>query len=387
MFSDQFADQPLKALIITMGGTRRETLETLIAVHNTTNSVKIQATFVPGVPSRALRSRNSFAYYCNQAGLLPESEWEAVRDGSKSWEEALAAVAPPQPGAQHYLLELWQKGKALNRGRAVLACSLAHLIALKQFTDDGTFDVLLEDNVRWNPDNFTRKVRDIQRARNNFELERGVKVHMQYFGWLGSAPNLRWTYASHIPKRSYNNSIVPFPDPGDISDDLKSGLYYCGLPSSCHDSDDSRDPGGNPVWGCYGYWISPEAYTSVMSTLRTDVGSMLWKGKRQRCYQVKPVDKFLPRLIRRFYGNSSVQLCVKPAFFRAPMLTSKIHTQYDPSFCKSTTLQLALSSGEEWSTIALSETERKVVGYWRDFGIWITPSQLETNEASSSMEK
>lgn len=138
---------------------------------------------------------------------------------------------------------------------------------------------------------------------------------------------------------------------------------------------------GNPIWGAYSYWISAEAYENVMSVLRKDVGSLLWKGKRQRCYQVKPVDKVLPRLIRRFHGSASVQLCVKPAFVRAPMLTSKIHTQYDPSFCRSTTLQLELSSGEDWSSIALPENELAVVSHWKDFGQWITPAQLQNDGA------
>lgn len=230
--------RPIKALVITMGGARRETLETLISRH----PEKIEATFIAGVPSRALRTRSSFASYCHQAGLLPESEWEAVRDGSKSWEDALEAVPPPQPGKLHYLLELWQKGKALNRGRAVLACTLAHLIALKRFTYDGSYDVILEDNVRWDPKDFVQKVRDIQLAKSRFELENGEKVHMQYFGWLGSIPNLRWTFSSHIPKRSYE-SIVPFPESKDISDDLSSGLYVSMAPSSDTCDKDRRDPG------------------------------------------------------------------------------------------------------------------------------------------------
>jgi hypothetical protein len=375
---EESSEVPIKVMIISMGGPRREALEKLVNLHSET----IEAVFVPGVPSRGLRSRQSFASYCHQAGLLPEAEWEAVREGDKVWEHALATVPKPTAtSATHYLMEMWYRSKALSRDRAVLACTFAHLIALKQFVQDGTFDAILEDNVRWNQDSFGQKLRQIQRAKQLYELENGTLVHMQYYGWLGSVPNLRWAYGSHIPKRGYAKTIVPFPDPQDIAGDLNSGTYTAMLSEGGQDRD-SREPGGNPVWGAYGYWISAESYDTVMTRLRLDIGSMLWKGKRQRCYQVKPIDKFLPRIIRRAHGNSSVQLCVRPALFRAPMLTSKIHTKFDPEFCKSTTLQLALSANEDWSCLALTETERTIVAHWEDTGEWITSAQLEQHCSS-----
>lgn len=78
-------------------------------------------------------------------------------------------------------------------------------------------------------------------------------------------------------------------------------------------------------WGAYAYWISAEGYKAVISSLQKDVGSLLWKGKRMRCYQVKPVDKIIPRKVANYFseGYKHIHVATHPAFFRAPMLTSK----------------------------------------------------------------
>jgi hypothetical protein len=138
----------------------------------------------------------------------------------------------------------------------------------------------------------------------------------------------------------------------------------------------ARKPGGNPVWGAYAYWISPEGYQSLLDRLRKDVGAMLWRGKRMRYYSVKPIDKILPRLTMAAFGNDSVHIPTHPAFFRAPMLTSKIHTQWDPEFCKSTEYQLR-HCGLDWTDLWLSEKERAVVAHRIETGEWLTPTALE----------
>jgi hypothetical protein len=433
-------ERPIKVLIITMGGARRAALEELLLQQHdrcssTTSRNKriIEATFLEGVPSRELRARRSFAVHCHRAGLLPAVEWEAVRDDhdnnkGMSWEEALANVPTPVPGGRHFLLDLWHRSKALSRDRAVLACTLAHLTAMRRLvgaaeaeeessSSSTSYDAILEDNVRWDTHTVWQTIRDIQGAKRQYDQQqqldtttsRTVVVHMQYFGWLGSVPNLRWMYGSHIPRHHHDihhSIIVPFPNPQDILDDVAAGTYDTPAPvvTTVGDRhDDNRAPGGNPIWGAYGYWISSSAYETVLTRLRNDVGALLWKGKRQRRYRVKPIDKILPRLVRNHYGNTSVQLCVIPAFFRAPMLSSQIHTSFDPEFCRSTTWQLRLSAAttttttttttaeqpqppqqhddnddhDDWSRLALTETERAVVAHWRDTGGWITPGQLQ----------
>jgi hypothetical protein len=458
---DDEEERPIKVLIITMGGARRAALEELLLLQQhdrcnsrnvvsttsttpatattattTRNKRIIEATFIDGVPSRELRARRSFAAHCHRAGLLPAVEWEAVRDDDNnkgmSWEEALANVPTPVPGGRHFLLDLWHRSKALSRDRAVLACTLAHLTAMRRLVgataeeeveeeeSSSSFDAILEDNVRWDPHTVWQTIRDIQRAKRRYDQQQQqqdnsittstVMVHMQYFGWLGSVPNLRWTYGSHIPRHHHHHhSIVPFPDPQDILDDVATGTYTPPAPvvtAAGDRHDDNRAPGGNPIWGAYGYWISASAYETVLTRLENDVGALLWKGKRQRRYRVKPIDKILPRLLRNHYGNTSVQLCLRPAFFRAPMLTSHIHTSFDPEFCRSTTWQLRLAAAtmtttttpeqqpppppqphdnnndnnndnDDWSRLALTETERAAIAHWRETGEWITPAQLQ----------
>ena len=110
----------------------------------------------------------------------------------------------------------------------------------------------------------------------------------------------------------------------------------------------------------------------LLETLRQDVGAMLWRGKRARYYSVKPIDKILPRQIMSLCGGSqAVQVLTHPAFFRAPMLTSKIHVKWDPEFCKSTDYQLQ-NTGLEWSDLWLTKKENQVVKNWLENGIWET---------------
>jgi hypothetical protein len=104
---------------------------------------------------------------------------------------------------------------------------------------------------------------------------------------------------------------------------------------------------------------------------------MLWKGKRMRNYAVKPIDKILPRQALSKFGPNAVQISSHPAFFRAPMLTSKIHAQWDPGFCESTELQLK-ETKLDWSELWLTDTERDIVDHHKTSGKWLTFSELES---------
>lgn len=92
-----------------------------------------------------------------------------------------------------------------------------------------------------------------------------------------------------------------------------------------------------------------------------------------RFYAVKPIDKILPRTIETF-GT----ICVpkQPTFFRAPMLTSKIHTQWDPSFCQSTEYQLS-KCNMKWSDMKLTDLENQIVQYASEHDKWVTPIELQ----------
>jgi hypothetical protein len=453
-------DRPIRVLIISQGGQRQAALTQLLAeVGGFATPV-----FVKGVSSRDLRNRRKFFRICHAAGLLPEAEWEALQpvvcgadecgrppqdpqapktssnhnNSGDPFFDCLAAVpvAPGRRGAAvdvqlHYAGDVWRKAKTINRGRAVLACSLAHLLALQRFTkaaqqspdsdtdhnSDGPFDLLLEDNVRAPRlhGDAARRIRDTIMARRAWEAATGQTCHLQYFGWLGSPLNLDWVLQSHLPQRSFVHStnddapsIAPFPTHEHIQEDLENGTYVVSTtapPDQPHHHPSTRKgdesssssgppdptpttrkvhatPGGTPVWGAYAYWMSPPAYAAVLQVLRTDVGALLWKPKRARYYSVKGIDKILPRHTMAAMGPQAVQIATRPAFFRAPMLTSQIHAVWDAAFCRSTTVQLRATQ-LSWADLWLTAMEGAIVDHYERHGTWLTPTELAALGAGS----
>jgi hypothetical protein len=423
-------------VITTRGGERQALMDKLFEAILMAHPDAVEPpVYASAVSSRSLRTRYGLLSAASEAGLLPPEEWEAIERAhgpSQSEEEHLPAEdgpsatgsAPssvldprnffdclgdvpvregrrgsPQDVKLHYSEELWRKAKALNRGRAVLACTLAHLIALPRFVQGG-FDVLLEDNVRAPVECFVERCWEIIDASREWSDKTGIPCHLRYFGWLGSIPNLRWMYDSHIPSRGHICSgqrctAFPFPTPKDIEADMGKKGTQCLIPTASqsrnHVSDDDerdgeapgeRAPGGNAVWGSYGYYVSQEGYQLFLNALKNDVGAMLRKSKRARYYTVKPIDKILPRLILELSAKNPndaaavVHLSSRPAVFRAPMLTSRIHVKYDPEFCKSTEFQLG-RSGLTWKDLWLSANESDAVGHHEKTGVWVAVAAPE----------
>jgi hypothetical protein len=401
----------LRVMIISMGGERQRVMERIFAEPHMQEQFE-PPTFSPGIPSRSIRNRNDFFRVAHEAGLIPDGpEWTALqlaaddpyyKEHADRFFDCLCDIpvvqegrrGSPQDTSIHYSRELWRKAKALNRGRAVLACLLAHLIGLREFVAQG-FDLLLEDNVRLPVKDCARRIWEGIHASEEWCQRDGISCHFRYTGFLGSISNLRWIYQWHISRCGFTResaepgrsecTVFPFPTAHDIDqyladDELESATEFeknddrrTGKLSA---TKDDRKPGGNPVWGCYGYWISKEGYQAVLAVLRSDVGAMLWKGKRNRHYSVKPVDKILPRQIMSLFGTESVHIPTHPTVFRAPMLTSKIHTQWDPEFCKSTDYQLR-QSGLCWSDLWLTEAEKAVVNHYEATGEWVSHEALE----------
>ncbi len=93
-------------------------------------------------------------------------------------------------------------------------------------------------------------------------------------------------------------------------------------------------------------------------------------------------------------GRDHVHVATQPAFFRAPMLTSQIHSQWDAEFCKSTEFQMKrckecdLSEASddegilEWNHLWLTKEETAIVEYRKLHNKWITMKELETEEKS-----
>jgi hypothetical protein len=397
---DALSPQPqrrrkLRVLILSMGGERRRILEDLFASSVVSESWE-PPTFCPGVPSRELRTRALLWQHLKSAGILPPAEWEFVEEYEhhhpQKDEDAYSQVpidplrrGNAQDVAVPYAVEFWRKAKTINRGRSVLACALAHLRALRQLTHEH-FDVLLEDNVRFAVRDVAQRIWDCIDATTANSETTATPCHMRYYGWLGSQPNVHWIYSTYIPRcneqRDQPAIMVPCPIPSDIVDPATT------TSSSSKTKDLSQPGGSNPVWGAYAYWISPQAYQVLIETLQRDVGALLWKSKRMRYYQVKPIDKVIPRILRAHFDNdpACIQIPVRPAFFRAPMLTSQIHTQWDAAFCRSTTDQLQWSGGGlQWTDLGLTETEQRVVAHARstDWTEWCTPVQLLTLPAKN----
>jgi hypothetical protein len=62
------------------------------------------------------------------------------------------------------------------------------------------------------------------------------------------------------------------------------------------------------------------------------------------------------------------------------MLTSKIHKQYDPEFCKSTEFQMSCCQrtyNTGWDQLWLPDTERMIVEHRRKTGKWQTLQDME----------
>lgn len=295
-----------------------------------------------------------------------------------------------------------------------MTSAFAHLIALRTLVSEG-FDLILEDNVRAPVESCAERLWGSIKASEEWTKQGNGDCHIRFFGWLGSIPNLKWILQTHAKKKCFtrttdpsnqqgNNptqaiSIFTFPlaedleadweeiqgDFEDVDNGEKDSVQQAGGTENAETEADNyyanekrvhTKPGGNFVWGAYAYWMTREAYETIIQTLRNDVGALLWKGKRARYYSVKPIDKILPRQVISSFGANSVHLSTHPAFFRAPMLTSKIHTQWDPEFCKSSEFQMQ-QSGLDWSDLWLSYTEMEIVKHRRSSGEWLTIAKFK----------
>lgn len=429
----------LRPLVISMGGERQTHITEMF------NTPELSAhfhppTFSPGIPSRSIRNRKQLLDACYRANLLSNEEWEAIQsDKPIPLSQNSSRKGRKMDLEIPYSVEFWRKGKSLGRGRAVLACFLAHLIAIRAHAEDedGGYDIILEDNVRplinkdsknyhfadrsmtkkEQPHENDKECECAKRIRETIDASESCKepCHLRYYGWLGSIENVQYIYQHHIKsqgklieqefkKIGFNNTSV------------------FSFPTKCYD----HKP-GTAIWGAYAYWISPEAYhKALIPALRSDVGSILWKGKRMRQYLVKPIDKVIPRKVMeymeacRILSNStvltqqtqldnnkeaaentdiensdaqyksidarSIHVTTHPAFYRAPMLTSKIHTQWDVEFCKSTEVQFTMQSQLSNDVNSLDnnikhhEIEENEVPTMSWKNLWLTEREKESVE-------
>lgn len=407
----------LRTLVISMGGERQELMEQMFETMKDDFEPPV---FSPGIPSRSLRNRYEFLKTAHEVGLVPDNEWQAIQSAhvdpryrqhpERFWECLNdVPVTTGRRGSKHdvklhYARELWQKAKALNRGRATMACLLAHLRAMKLCVKEG-FDFILEDNVRAPPEECAQRIWEAIDASEEWHQRADSGEHqcrLRYYGFLGSLPNLHWVLTTHIERTAFTResidenmeekdspraTVFPFP----ITQDFDQSPEDCQDAAEEEHSEDTaphqptfghQKPGGTPIWGAYAYWISEEGLLALLAALRMDVGAMLWKGKRMRAYVVKPIDKVLPRQVMETLGRNSIHVSTRPAFFRAPMLTSKIHAQWDAEFCKSTEYEME-NATLSWSDLWLSDTERRIVHRHIQTGEWLTMDELAELESEA----
>ena len=489
-----------------MGGPRQSHLEQMFA------HPRLAAHFEPpafslGIPVRSIRSCRNLLAAAHKAGLLPEAEWEALsttgvqlceennnnpvcyldaltdptRPGSsqRPCPDPAVPVAPGRKGSErdrklHYSVELWWKSKSISRERAVLACFLAHLVAMRTLVDEG-YDFILEDNVRapifganHNDDididkeeeggdadiycecaeriwaTMEASERMFQSDASSPATQEGEKdaidgskeCHLRYYGWLGSRPNLQWLFDKHSKRmrarEDWDDDVIfPYPTLEEFRGDKpvpkrrNEGKEENNPEEEKADEEEEEEEeeegeeeekgSGTPIWGCYGYSISRPGYESLLSDLRNDVGAILWRGKSMPAYLVKPIDRVLPRRIMERFGRDAVHVAALPAFFRAPMLKSTIHSQLDVEFCKSTEYQMAVagrgvglvggddvggcSNNEQtenacrrrrrwkplgWESLWLTDDEKKVIAQRSEVGDW---SFVETQTMENRRNK
>ena len=41
--------------------------------------------------------------------------------------------------------------------------------------------------------------------------------------------------------------------------------------------------------------VNRDGYEAILDKLRTDIGALMWRGKRMKTYKIKPIDKIIPR--------------------------------------------------------------------------------------------
>jgi len=444
----------LRPLIITMGGQRQSHLESMFA-HPTMSAHFESPVFSPGVPQRSIRSARGLLQVANSAGLLPQHEWEALSTtgedlyhqnpltyldcltgpgrSSKPCDDPVVPVLPGREGSQrdkklHYSIELWWKSKSISRERSVLACFLAHLIAMKRLVEED-FDFVLEDNVRvpvgeetceaeqerkvycecaeriWATLDASTKLSAASSIATTNAEDSNKQCHLRYYGWLGSKANLEWIFTTHAKRMrdraDYDDSdgvIFPYPTVDEFrADNPVPTRRQCKDNGNGGEDEDGggaaeedNKGSGTPIWGAYAYWISREGYEALLSDLRNDVGGILWRGKSMQAYVVKPIDKVLPRRVMHRFGRDAVHVAALPSFVRAPMLRSTIHSQWDVEFCKSSEYQMQVAgqgvgrdTEEEennginrrwrplyWDTLWLTDDEKKVTARRNDTGNW-----------------
>ena len=315
---------PVKVVCVTMGGPRRKRMERMFGVRQPSGSDAaeggvgdippaaltlpgFEVHFSSGVPQRSLRTREGMLAALRAAGLL----------------------LPDSDAAQEQ--RCWIGMRHLNRDRAVLACTLAHLAAMRLALELGC-DAVLEDNVV-GPADAAARLRHCADACPDADL-----VYFAYGGRPEEIVAWRGRLGTPAPP------AVPWPT-------IAAEEAMAAGGGISHAAGKKRF---NILWGTLCYGISARAYHAILAAIRSDLpGALAWTPKRQKRQIAKPADKIFPRLV--LSAGLRIRVAPLPAFVRAPV-PSTIHTDLDTKFWETSATQLRLS-GLGWADLRLSAEE------------------------------
>ena len=322
-------EPPVRALCLTLGGARRDRMARLFGGPGT----GVALTFVEGVRQRDLRSRAGLLAALRAAGLLDESAGEAVET------------------------RCWRAMRHLGRDRAVLACTLAHLGAMRKCVEEG-YDCIMEDNV-CGPVAGGEVARRIRAA-----AAASPEADMRYYAYGGRSEEIEAWQRTLAGQGTKNSS-----DRANRADAVVWPTYRS-LP--CSSAADPGDKDYNILWGTMCYAITKIGYQSILCEIRADMpGALAWSPRRSKSQRAKAADKVFPKLVQR--RGLKIYVATRPALVRAP-LVSTIHSKYDEQFIETSRVQLACS-GLSWNDVALTAEELKRA----------MPSRPPTAEAIANM--
>jgi len=300
----------MKVLVITCGGQRMKLIEKQFSeIHG------FEVHFSRGIDGRRLADR---LYFEDAVSLLVRDLQRGENDG---WD----------------LTSCWEFVKKMKVDqRCVLGNFLAHIRAMKEAVTE-TYDLIIEDGARCVKDAHQLLLTIKNKLKN---IQDSDKPHFVYLGYLGSVTNLELVYSGHLhsPKSLQQEQPPWFQIPVGFDSQTKKAYDL--------------------IWGSYAYIPTTTAYTALLSSLRNDIGSVLWRLKKG-IPVVKPIDKVMPRHL--LSAGLQVVVCSQPVFFRSPGLKSQIHPQWDIQFVRSTTRQLELTGGRTWEDVWLDSTEQEAL--------------------------
>lgn len=219
---------------------------------------------------------------------------------------------------------LWWLCKTLNRDRATLACTLAHLAAQRKAVEEG-WDLIIEDNVRVVTKGAEESIRAIAAA--------SPDAHLRYYSFNGKSADIARLFGAGglmDAGSGGGSAAVPFPTAENQQNQPKqapaagggaSGSATEGATGTVAVQDTAaaaaatavRDGGKvaaggehvssyseiatfNPlIWGTYAYSIGADGHDRLLLSIRADVGTIVWRPKRAKKSHVKGMDRVMPR--------------------------------------------------------------------------------------------